>query len=368
MVPRTADARGGDPTGGAAWFMSAMSEEGMAGALPHPNRRRVGARQRCAAGFARSFAHPNSFPCSFSSSWISDIEFSIIPTRDETVQKPFEGFIYVNINNPMAAWNVVRSHFYTPSQLPESERSGALSFGLADLLRSGNVERALAEFRLEEMRIASFPDAVSRLTGIFLFDSVESAALVWDKDNWTGHFRTDFLTDVGFSASQSSRHDAGWIEKMRAFDNSLVTGWETMAGHYWSGEPASDEPIWERIIEGHVTIWGTGLKSRALDEIKRFWPDSLPLLSIAANSAAIGSLDGEVMPFAVRKENKIHVNYYMRMKDAKDAAFCERLALFVKNGGDQVCRLGPMRKNLVTPDFSYYGFETTIEQTAFVRG
>lgn len=281
--------------------------------------------------------------------------------------KPFEGFIYVNINNPMAAWNVVRSHFYTPSQLPESERSGALSFALADLLRSGNVERALAEFKLEEMRIASFPDAVSRLTGIFLFDNVESAALVWDKDNWTGHFEADFLTDVGFFASQSSRHDAGWIDKMRAFDNSLVTGWETMAEHYWAGEPASDEPIWERIIEGHVTIWGTDLKSRALDEIKKYWPASLPLLSVAANSAAIGSLDGEVMPFAVRKENKIHVNYYMRMKDAKNADFCERLASFVKNGGDQVCWLSPMGENLVTPDFSSYGFETTIDETAFAR-
>ena len=60
-APRIADARGGDPTGGAAWFMFAESEGGMFGALPHPNRRRVGARQRCAAGCARYFAPSINF-------------------------------------------------------------------------------------------------------------------------------------------------------------------------------------------------------------------------------------------------------------------------------------------------------------------
>ena len=30
----------------------------------------------------------------------------------------FEGFVYINIDNPMPAWNVVRSSFYSPSCLP----------------------------------------------------------------------------------------------------------------------------------------------------------------------------------------------------------------------------------------------------------
>lgn len=273
----------------------------------------------------------------------------------------FEGFVYINIENPMAAWNVVRSNFYSPSRLPQSERRGALSFGMADLLRNENAARAEAEFLLEDFRRKHFPGAVSRLTGIFLFDDIDSAAQVWDNDAWSGHFNSDYLTDVGVSADHSSRLDSAWITKMRDDKNILVEGWEAMAERYWSGEPASDQPVWERIVEGWVTIWGLDLKTRALEEIQEYWPKSLPLLANAANSAAIGSCDGAVMPYAIRKGELLEIGYYLRMVDAKDAEFCDRLGHFLKTGGNRVCRLGPVGDCLVLPDFSCYSFERQIE-------
>lgn len=273
----------------------------------------------------------------------------------------FEGFAYINIDNPMAAWNVVRSNFYSPSRLPHSERPGALNFSMADLLRSENIARAAAEFRLEYFRRTHFSDSVSRLTGIFVFDDIDSAAQVWENDAWSGHFNPNYLTDVGVSADSSSRLDANWITMMRDQNNILVEGWETMAARYWSGEPASHQPIWERIIEGWVTIWGLDLKTRALEEIQKFWPQSLPLLAIAANSAAIGSGDGATIPFAIRKGELLQISYYLRMVDAKDPEFCKQLEKFLKTGGDRVCRLGPVGENLVLPNFSCYSFERQIE-------
>ena len=278
----------------------------------------------------------------------------------------FEGFAYINIDSPMAAWNVVRSNFYSPSCLPDSERPGALSFGMADLLRTGNTARAAAEFRLEHFRRTYFPDSISRLSGIFLFDNIDSAALVWENDAWSGHFNPHYLTDVGVSADGSSRLDANWITLMRNDSNVLVKGWEAMAEQYWSGNPASHQPIWERLVEGWVTIWGIDLKTRALKEIQRFWPQSLPLLAIAANSAAIGSCDGAITPFTVRNGELLQISYYLRMVDAKDPQFCERLADFLKTGGDRVCRLGPVGENLYLPDFSCYSFEREIENSSLI--
>lgn len=277
-----------------------------------------------------------------------------------------EGFAYINIENPMAAWNVVRSNFYSPSRLPQSERPGALSFGMADLLRHGNAARASAEFCLEGFRRRQFSDAVSRLTGIFLFDDIDSAAQVWDNDAWSGHFNSDYLTDVGVSADHSSRLDSAWITMMRNDKNNLVEGWEAMAERYWSGEPASDQPIWERIIEGWVTIWGLDLKTRALEEIQKFWPQSLPLLANAANSAAIRSCDGAFVPYAIRKDALLEISYYLRMVDAKDPQFCEQLGHFLRTGGNRVCRLGPVDDDMVCPDFSCYSFERQIEDISHI--
>lgn len=282
------------------------------------------------------------------------------------MREDFKGFAYINIDNPMAAWNVVRSNFYSPSRLPPSERPGALSFGMADILRSENTARAAAEFRLEHFRRMYFPDSVSRLSGIFLFDDIDSAAQVWEDDAWCGHFKPEYLTDVGVSADGSCRVDANWITRMRDANNNLVDGWEMMAEQYWSGQPASRQPIWERIIEGWVTIWGLDLKTRALKEIQTFWPQSLPLLAVAANSAAIGSCDGASVPYAVRKGELLEISYYLRMVDAMDPEFCERLGQFLKTGGERVCRLGPLDENLYLPDFSCYSFERRFEEISLI--
>lgn len=278
----------------------------------------------------------------------------------------FEGFVYIKIDNPMAAWNVVRSAFYSPSCLPQSERAGALSFGMADLLKNENVARAMAEFQLDEFRRKHFPDTVSRLSGIFLFDDVCSAVKVCNNDEWSGHFNSEYLTDVGVVANRSSRVDATWITLMRNEENILVDGWEVMAESYWSGMPANNEPIWERIIDGYVTVWGGDLKNRALSEVQKFWPQSLPLLAIAANSAILGSCDGAIIPYATWNGGNIEIRYYLRMVDALDIEFCKRLKHFLETDDGMVCRLGPVNNPLILPDFSCYNFERRIGGNSFI--
>ena len=132
----------------------------------------------------------------------------------------FEGFGFVDIEfNPMAAWNVVRGNFYSKARLPAHEQSGAISFAMAGIVsssieQSGPSARFESELLIEQIRLLEFPEAVSRLNGIFVFENAECALKVADSSTWSGHFKTCNLTDVGVSADNMSRHDAKWIERI----------------------------------------------------------------------------------------------------------------------------------------------------------
>lgn len=274
----------------------------------------------------------------------------------------FEGFVYMNVDEPMVAWNIIRGTYYTHSCLPLSERNGALSFRMANLLRHGNAEAAKAEFKLEQFRQLHFPSLPSRLEAIFVFDAVESVAELWDGEGWGGHFVSENLTDVGISADNSIRLDANWITLMRDANHVLVEGWETLAWKYWSGERTPSEPIWERLVNGHVTVWGTDLKLRAYYELQLEWAASMRLLEHAANFSRIGSLDGMILPRAIKAGDNIKVDYYLRMVDAACPDWCARLRFFLETGGEQVCRLDAPHDDLQEPDFSMYSFQRTISE------
>lgn len=272
-----------------------------------------------------------------------------------------EGFAYIDISNPMAAWNVVRGAIFSPSCLPKiDERRGSISFAMAGLLGSSDAKRIKCEFRLENFRATRFPNTVSRLTGIFIFDDVDSVARTWEEDPWGEHFHDDYLTDVGVSADRSVRVDAQWISKMMSAEHQLVQGWQEMAERYWSGEPANETPIFERIVEGWVAIWGLDLKRRAQQEIRDFWPNSLQLLSYCVNASSIGSCDGAIIPYVTRNGNCVDVKYYLRLVDAKNPEFCEQLRKFLTSRDPKICRYNA-GDDFVLPDFSTYNFRRKLE-------
>src|SRR5450830_751668 len=131
----------------------------------------------------------------------------------------FEGFMYLDIEHPVVAWNAYRGVLLSQSLIAKCNPSGSfLSMTLARVLIDKDWRRLRFEQILEEHRQSDFPSHTSRLTGLFVFDTPESALAVADNEAWggkDGHIRDENLTDVGVSAeSNRTRLDANWISWM----------------------------------------------------------------------------------------------------------------------------------------------------------
>lgn len=240
----------------------------------------------------------------------------------------FEGFAYLDYHNPAVSWNLARGAFCTPSELPKDEfNTGFLSVATAGMLSNSTPKRLYSELAIESVRKSTFPECVSRLSGFFVFDEIESIAKFWDLNSWGGHFSDKYLSDVGVSATRSTRVDSNWISRIVDIDGSLKENWYTNAEKYWQGDvcPGS-EPIWERIVEGFLSVWSSHIRKEAFKEIQAVSPNSLPLLHYSCLCAAYGSIDGQIFPFLTHENTTdLKITHIERMCQANDADFIEKI-------------------------------------------
>lgn len=247
-------------------------------------------------------------------------------------RQDFEGFVYLDIDHPLVAWNTARGVYCSVDCLGEGERESALSLSMANMMRGFTEERLKSEMAIELIRTQLFPEHVSRLRGVFVFDDIDSISRLWYGGEWGSHFQDHYMTDVGISANRSCRLDANWIMDIMDASGKLKKEWLECAKNYWRGVPHSTKPpIWERLVEGWITIWGTDIKKRALNEIFKYWPKSLKLLEYSCNAATIQSNDGVATAFLIREENHITIEFYLRMVDAKNKSTFERMDEYFKN-------------------------------------
>jgi hypothetical protein len=241
----------------------------------------------------------------------------------------FEGHVYLDHHYPPVLWNIVRGGFDSIDLLPDGERDFAISVSLSSMLQNSSASRLEAELSMEQVRLATKPNSVSRLRGVFVFDDIESIARIWDSNRWGGHFIDEYLADVGVWAKKSTRVDAAWIDDIISDQGKLLPSWENPAVNYWSGRPKSkDAPIWEVLVEGRFCIWSMHSKEEALKEISAIWPNSLGLLTHSMNCFGLGSLDGQCFAGIIGNEAGISLDHYLRMVDSKEAQFIEQLTRF----------------------------------------
>ena len=267
-------------------------------------------------------------------------------------EEKFEAHIYLNHHYPPVQWNIVRGIFCSPSCLEESKNHGLLSISMASMLSNETSERLISELWLDEIRRKHYPNHVSRLNGIFVFDDLESLAQLWENNNWGGHFQDEYLADVGVWADKSSRVDSNWIADIIGNDGKLLLGCEKAAHNYWQGiSYPNKNPIWERIVEGHITIWSMNSKLEALKDIEAIWPQSLNILRYAVLCANYGSLDGQIFPIVLTKETQIELGYYLRFVQANDLEFLNKLNKYIEQNPRFDCGIRSDGENLL-PDLS----------------
>ena len=137
-----------------------------------------------------------------------------------------------------------------------------------------------------------------------------------------------------------------------------MSGWEQAAHNYWQGiAHPSNTPIWERIVEGHIAVWSMHSRQEALKEIEAIWPQSLNILRYAVLCAGYGSIDGQMFPMMLIKEDRIELNYYLRLAQRGDPAFIGMLNKFIENNPKFNCGIHCEGEEAV-PDLS--GFSKVI--------
>lgn len=269
----------------------------------------------------------------------------------------FEGFMYLDIEHPVVAWNVYRGVLTSQRLVSEgADGSSPLSMTVARLFIEQHWTRFQFEQALEIYRVLRCPDKVSRLTGLFVFRDAESALAAAEDERWGGHIHTDYLTDVGVSAApNATRLDANWISWMLAAENR-----HSGIAPYWAGEPCHyfKTPIWEYLIDGAVTIWGTDLRNRAYTRVKEREPRAVAVLEQSRLAARLGSDLGHVSAFLTVEDSKPLVSFFMDFRDADNPAYTDKLNEYIASKRDSVnfADLAVGGTQFWVPDFAMFSY------------
>lgn len=135
--------------------------------------------------------------------------------------------------------------------------------------------------RLELLRAAKFPHCVSRLQGLFLFESLPDALAGVHRMRLQGG--PERISEIEIEPTRVSRHDSEWI----TFNllNEESSEWLTQ---YWSGATAGARPLFEVLADGCGAVLNTELRAAAYRRVMETWPESTLLLAAAACGFACG--------------------------------------------------------------------------------
>lgn len=256
-------------------------------------------------------------------------------------------FAFLNIDIPWIAWLVYRGEMVSPQATGTQALNVWYAKYLIDAAKRGQrITAYRKELEIEDIRRRSFPKHVSRLSGLYFFQDVESARRAggrWDGNN----FREEYLAEIEIVRQQQvSRYDSEWIsaESMGSADSSWISS-------YLSGTPLGENPLWELLVEGRAFVLGTRIRKLAYETVKRTWPTSLGLLELSRVAVELDSDLGLICPFLTIEGDKARLTVRISFADAQNPEFLERLSSYAgpKNTADLNASV-----DLVVPDLRDY--------------
>lgn len=268
--------------------------------------------------------------------------------------KAFQAFAYLDIDHPVVAWGAYRGVLvsaHAEARLPKAP----VSMMFAGIVQHQNNARLHNEFRIEHVRAERFPHQVSRLTGMYFFTDGGQAESALE---WGGHFRSENLAELEVRPVRPcSMVDANWITHAEVDGNGRIdpaaTKW---IENYWAGEPFSDSPVWETIVDGRAVIFGTDLRQRAYNLVARAFSNALDTLEIARLAATVGSDLGQTSAWVTRTAvDRFRLEYYLDMRDAENPEFLDQLG---KHDGPRNWKdIALGKETFGLPDFRPFGCE-----------
>lgn len=218
-------------------------------------------------------------------------------------------YAYLNIDNPLVAWEVAVGRIASNGMVTPVDFG--ISVWYASLLRkisnSGAVNSVVNEFALESYRQVAYPNAVSRLQGVFFFESEKMAHAAIGR--WPSFKHKEYISAIDFNYEKLSFHDSEWVTDFMPSDD------RDWFEPYLKGKTRWTKPFTEILATGIGSVVNKNLRSMAVERVLDHTPASSPILimSIAAYNC-LGIRDaGLSTPFMYLKEGKISVHQMTKM-------------------------------------------------------
>lgn len=204
--------------------------------------------------------------------------------------KKIKLWCYLNIENPLVAWEVAIGRIASIEALPSlqgTERRWFLTQWQYSRLKSAfhntpnNKTPLINEFRIEAVRHKLFTDKVSRLRGSFFFKSKDDAINIVRSHGWRG-FNPNHISEVEVYYNQDediSYYDSTWFS-MKAHDVMSIEDISHYLNNetYWGNEV---KPATEVLVYGLGFVLNRDLIDDAYERIKNSYPESLCFLDSA---------------------------------------------------------------------------------------
>jgi hypothetical protein len=122
--------------------------------------------------------------------------------------------------------------------------------------------------------------------------------------------------------------------------------------------PHFSQPIWEVLLDGAITIWGTELRQRAYEVTRQRSPFAVALLELSRLAASLGSDLGHISALATTQKEKPLLSFFIDMRDAENADFTDRLSAYIAANPNSANfhDLGIGGDKLVKPNFITYSY------------
>ncbi len=226
-----------------------------------------------------------------------------------------ELYAYLNINNPMVAWEVAIGRVRSACDFGLENGGFGMSLWYYSLLKEcthkKRGERFAKEMLLENERSNNFPSKVSRLRGMYFFKSENDAKAALDR--WGVSRNGRYISKINFSATALTEVDSEWITSCLKSED---TNW---MNKYWNGDTYGIKPLTEIIASGIGTVQNEIIRQAAYWRVVERFPDVTPLLAMAACGFARREIESiaQIVPALTDSNGKRLVAFHIYLEDLK---------------------------------------------------
>ncbi|MES0267188.1 hypothetical protein [Citrobacter sedlakii] len=223
-------------------------------------------------------------------------------------------YAYLDINNPIVAWEVAIGRIQ--SICHESKFGVSIWFykSVKAFIENNLTTRLQNELALEKVRQTQFPNKVSRLTGVYLFNTKEIAEQAIDRWGVNPKLK-EFIAEIDFYGVNFTEVDSEWISDF--MDTPVEQNAQWMS-NYWASEPRWQTPLTEVIASGFGVITDQNIRIKAYEKLYELWPTSSVLFCAAMAGFSTGEMNQicRVKPAIIQEEDgSISGQIFINMED-----------------------------------------------------